>query len=325
MIEILTFSVILSVILGYSLYEAKRRITQLEHSLKDSEKMVTEGGRRTVISDDDLKKRAIAIYWKLAADYRHETGLYVERDPTGENHDCVTERYERELDEFGRCVREWRHTDCDNMILRSEYEYPEGPTNESLREIYFDEHGTKEVWIDALLDGSGRTTGYIRNRRFNDLKDVALYERDPDGVLRKTFERSGVRWPHSLEDVPAKFHSEFPPGEPSVTEYGYSEVTPPNPKFPPALHSIKRGSNIKEIEQHNGSPRQVLETDFDGFKQATHYFPNKDAAVVTVIVRRGIPPVEVQIDLTRSHQEAVKCFVDVTAKSKSQQGGAQSP
>lgn len=204
------------------------------------------------------------------------------------------------------------------MILRSEFEYPEGPTDESLREVYFDEHGIKEVWIDVLLDDAGRTIAYIRNRRFNDLKDVALYERDSDGVLRKTFERSGVRWPHSLADVPAKFHSEFPPGEPSVAEYSYFEVTPPNPKFPPELQRIKRGSNIKEFAQHGGSPRQIFEFDYDGFRQATHYFPNEDAALVTVMVRRGAPPIEVQIDLTRSHEEAVRSFMDVTAKSKAQ-------
>jgi hypothetical protein len=324
MSEILTFTLICSAILGYSLYHAWCRIAQLEHSLKESEKQFTEADISTVISEADLRKRTIAVYWKLRTDDRHETGLYVERDPTGENHDCITERYERELDEFGRCVREWKHTDCHGMILRSEYEYPEGPTDEPLREIYFDEHGAKEIWIDVLLDGGGRTIAYIRNRRSNELKDVALYERDPSGVLRKKFECGGVMWPHSLKDVPAKFHSELPPGGSFVTEYSYTESTPPNPKFPPRLHQIKRGSNIKEIELHNGSPRQILETAFGRVKEATHFFPNQDSAVLTVILRRNTPRVEVQIDLTRSHHDAVKCFVDVTAKSKAQQGGANS-
>lgn len=318
MTELLTFSLIIAAILGYSLYEAKRRISTLEQAIKESEKKVAEANQRTVISEDDLKKRAIAIYWRFQRDPHHETGLYVERDPTGENHDCVTERYERELDDFGRCTTEWRHTDCEDMILRSEYQYPDGPSEEPIREIYYDEHGAKEVWIDALLDEKGRTQAYIRSRRFNDLKDVVLFERDSTGILRRQFERSHVKWPYSVEDVPTKFHSEFPTGEPSTTEYDYFEVTPPNPKFPPELQRIKRGSNIKEIEQHNGSPRQIVETDYDGLKSATHYFANEDDAAVTVIIRRGMPPVEVQIDLAKNQLATAEKFIDVTAKSNAQ-------
>lgn len=62
MTEILTLFLIVSAILGYALYEAKRRIAQLQHALEESEKKVTDAGRKTVISDADLQKRAIAVY-----------------------------------------------------------------------------------------------------------------------------------------------------------------------------------------------------------------------------------------------------------------------
>lgn len=308
MTEILTFSLIIAAMLGYSLYEAKRRLSTLEQALKDAEKQIFEARRRTVISENDLKRQAIAIYWRFRRNDHHETGLYVERDPTGERDDCVTERYERKLDDFGRCTTEWRHTDCQDMILRAEYQYADGPSDDPIREVYYDEHGRKEVWIDALLDEKGRTLAYIRNRRFNELKDVVLYERDSHGLIRKQFERDYVNWPYSLEDVPTRFHMEFPTGEPSITEYGYLEVDPPE------LKRIKRGSNIKEIMQHNGFPRQILETDYDGLKSVSHYFTNEADAAVTVIIRRGIPPVEVQIDLTKNLHAMAERFIDVTAK-----------
>ena len=325
MTEILIFSLIVAAILGYSLYEAKRRISTLEQALKGSEEMITkakqrtnEAEQRTIVSQDDLKKQVVAIYWQFQRDANHETGLYVERDPTFENHDCVTERYERELDDFGRCTTEWRHTDCEDMILRSEHQYSEGPSEESIRDVYYDEQGAKEIWIDTLLDKNGRAAAYIRNRCFNDLKDVVLYERDSDGILRKQFERNFVKWPYSIEDVPTKFHAEFPSGDSTTTKYEYLEVTPANPKLPPELYRIERGSNEKEIKQHDGSPCQIIETDSDGLKSATHYFPNEQDAAVTVIIRRGIPPVEVQIDLTKNLRAAAEKFIDVTAKSDTQ-------
>jgi hypothetical protein len=81
---------------------------------------------------------------------------------------------------------------------------------------------------DVLEDPEGQPLAYMRSRPINDSRDVVLYERDEQGVVRREFEVVGVPWPHSLADIPTKFHSEFRLAR--VTEYTYEEE-PPNPKF----------------------------------------------------------------------------------------------
>lgn len=311
MIELLTASIVVAGVLGYMLYESKNQILLLEKNLLRSKKDLSETQNSIVISQDDLRKKTIAVYWLLQRDEKSETGYYVERDPSGDNHDSITERYERTLDCKGRCLTEWRHTDCHGMILKTEYEYADNNSDEPTKQTYYDEDGAVDVWIESLLDNEGRTLAYIRHREANSKKDIGFYERDSEGILRKVFERAFVEWAHSLEDIPSKYHSVFDASP--IAEYKYIENSRFNPKSPPVLTQIKRGSRIEEIVQFHRSTSQILETDYNGLKKATHYFPSEEKAMITIIIGQNSPCVEVNIDLTFDHQQLISQFIDTTA------------
>jgi len=322
MSEVLLIPISISVILGYLWYEARRQLAHAQSALTECQAALTQARCDTLLSAENLRKTPLAVYWLLKRDQHRETGFYVERDPTGINRDAITERYEREMDDFGRCLREWRHTERrsrGSMRLRADYVYPNSHTKNPCREVYYDERGVKDVWVDALIDDGGVMLGYIRSRRHNSTKDVVLYEYDSAGILRKEYSCEGTPWPYGIEDIPSKFHAFVQTGLCTIFEYDYFEGDEgyfrgfPQTASVPLLKAVKSSRGKKIYEHSDNCVSQIFEEDFEGLRQATHFFPNQDNAVITVMIRRGRPSVEVHVDLTKDHGAAISGFIDTTS------------
>ena len=297
--------------LAFSWYERGTRIADLERT---NERNVRELRDAMVISESDLRKKPLAVYLTIPDASDRQQGLYIERDPTGVPEDAVTERHEIALDNLGRCVSHTRYTDRGS-IFRYNCSYGSSQSREPISEEYYDEEGRKEVWIDVLEDPQGQRLAYMRSRASNDLRDIVLYERDEHGVVRRELEVDHVPWPYSLADIPTKFHSEFQGKAPTVTEYTYEE----NVFTDSQLQIKKRGSDIEVSEEKNGDVRQIIESRYDGVNQVKHYFPSERDALVTVIVSKAQPQVEVHVDFSKNYRNAIARVSDRTASCAAEQ------
>jgi hypothetical protein len=341
MIEIIVVCIIIIAILVSMLRDAKNQISVLKPKLEAAEKESSDVKRKTGFSSkkqyDHDQFKSIGVLFSVKNGERKESEYYIERGDCflykDYAHDVISERYERDLDDKGRCIAEWRHTECDNedededvdtdhwswepsgMILKTEYEYGDANSSNPTKTLFYDQNDDLEAWLDCLLDENGRDLAYIRHRthlKVKHIKDIGYYERNANGDLLNHYEKSTSDWSYNLEDIPSKFKEVFKDANPYYEYLEEKDFEDGVGEYSSKARCIRA---VKENE--NGSLTQSFERrgrNGASLEKATHYFPNEDNALVTVTIDESSPRLNVHLDFTKDHKRLISEYKDVTTK-----------
>lgn len=298
MIGILTILFFSTVILCIALVSAKEEVSQLKAVLKDINDIQHKAINTAIITSDNLITRKIALYWTFRKTTLSETVICVERDPTGNSPDTITHRYERELDDQGRCISESHYTQS-GLIQRSIYDYGTLNAKEPTHISHYDGEGKKEVWADVLQDDKGRPLAYLRYRECNNLRDIGLYEYDDLGRLAKSYEAGYLDWPYTLSDIPGRFHQCIPNDKCRTINYEYP-ASSSGKTLSQAIRATQ-GNVIQNFLYQENSIRQISELESGNVNSVTHYIPSEHSPALSIVVGHGAEPITIHINLTIDH------------------------
>ena len=313
MIALLIIAIAVAASLGIALGDAKQQLDRLRIAVNEKEALLHKSSDECVLSADNVRSKNVALNWTYRKSEDHETVICVERDPTGKKPDTITHRYERTLDAQGRCLTEMHFAES-GLIQKSIFEYGAGTSKDPIRIVHFDPDGTQEEWADVLQDKQGRPLAYLRCRKYNNLRDIGLYEYDSHGELIKAYEVGYVEWPFSLHDIPDYFHKQFSEDKYTVIEYEYgSSATQGTP--PRCLLHVKQGSIVQDCISHKGSVKQIIQSNAGCMEKAIHYFPSETHPALTVVIGHGINPLAFHLNLAEIQYIAPSEFYDATRET----------